>query len=100
MLYHYGKLPANQGVIFFVNSKVQIYLTLEEINWIANVIIFLSQKRSYLSKKFPSPGDLPDPGIKPRSLAMQTDSLPSELPGKPQVKNVNKLTITFVFPFF
>ena len=32
---------------------------------------------------FPSPGDLPDPGIKPRSPALQADSLPSELPGKP-----------------
>ena len=28
---------------------------------------------------FPSPGDLPDPGIKPRSPALQADSLPSEL---------------------
>ena len=34
---------------------------------------------------FPSPGDLPNPGIKPRSPALQTDSLPSELPGKPWV---------------
>ena len=32
---------------------------------------------------FPSPGDLPDPGIEPRSPALQEDSLPSELPGKP-----------------
>ena len=31
----------------------------------------------------PSPGDLPDPGIEPRSLALQADSLPFELPGKP-----------------
>ena len=31
---------------------------------------------------FPPPGDLPDPGIKPRSPALQADSLPSELPGK------------------
>ena len=27
---------------------------------------------------FPSPGDLPDPGIEPRSTALQADSLPSE----------------------
>ena len=27
---------------------------------------------------FPSPGDLPDPGIEPRSPALQADSLPSE----------------------
>ena len=28
---------------------------------------------------FPSPGDLPDPGIKPRSPALQADSFPTEL---------------------
>ena len=32
---------------------------------------------------FPSPEDLPDPGIEPGSLALQTDALPSEPPGKP-----------------
>ena len=32
---------------------------------------------------FPSPGDLPNPGIKPRSPALQADSLLTELPGKP-----------------
>ena len=32
---------------------------------------------------FPSPGDLPDPGIKSGSPALQADSLLSELPGKP-----------------
>ena len=31
----------------------------------------------------PPPGDLPNPGIKPRSPALQTDSLSSEPPGKP-----------------
>ena len=32
---------------------------------------------------FPSPGDLPNPGIKPRFPALQADSSPSEPPGKP-----------------
>ena len=32
---------------------------------------------------FPSPGDLPDPGIEPGSLTLQADSLLSEPPGKP-----------------
>ena len=36
-----------------------------------------------MGKLFPSPGDLPDPGIKPRSPALQADSLPAELPAKP-----------------
>ena len=31
----------------------------------------------------PSPGHLPNPGIKPRSPALQADSLPAEPPGKP-----------------
>ena len=30
---------------------------------------------------FPCPGDLPNPGIEARSLALQADSLPTELPG-------------------
>ena len=32
---------------------------------------------------FPSPGDLPNPGIEPGSPALQADSLPAELQGKP-----------------
>ena len=32
---------------------------------------------------FPSPGDLPNPRIEPRSSALQADSLPSAPPGKP-----------------
>ena len=32
---------------------------------------------------FPSPGDLPNPGMEPRSPALQADSLSSEPPGKP-----------------
>ena len=37
-------------------------------------------RQEYLSGlPCPSPGDIPDPGIKPRSPALQADSLPSEL---------------------
>ena len=34
-------------------------------------------------KGIPSPEDLPNPGIKPGSPALQADSLPTELSGKP-----------------
>ena len=37
---------------------------------------------------FPSPGDLPNPGIEPRSPALQADALTSEPPGKPILKIV------------
>ena len=33
---------------------------------------------------FPSPGERSDPGIEPRSPALQADSLLTELPGKPK----------------
>ena len=39
---------------------------------------------------FPSPGDLPDPGIEPRSPTLQADALTSEPPEKPQSR-VKKL---------
>ena len=41
-------------------------------------------KNTRVGLPFPSPGDLPKPGIKPGSSALQADSLLSELPGKPQ----------------
>ena len=42
-------------------------------------------RREYCSGwPFPSPGDLPNPGIQPRSPILQADSSPAELPGKPQ----------------
>ena len=45
---------------------------------------FKKKKKEYQSAlPFPSPGELPDPGIEPRSPELQTDSLPSEPPGKP-----------------
>ena len=34
---------------------------------------------------FPSPGDLHNLGIEPRSPALQVDSLPAEPPGKPHM---------------
>jgi len=37
----------------------------------------------YYNMSFPSPGVLSDPGIEPRSLALQADSLLSEPTGKP-----------------
>ena len=40
---------------------------------------------------FPSSGDLPDPWIKPGSLALQAVSLPAEPPGKPTIPLVSCL---------
>ena len=40
---------------------------------------------------FPSPGDLPDPGIEPGSPTLQADTLPSEPPEKPPWSGVHVL---------
>jgi len=42
-----------------------------------------SRQEYWSGLPFPSPGDLPDPGIKPGSPAFQADALTSEPPGKP-----------------
>ena len=42
-----------------------------------------SRQEHWSGLPFPSPGDLPDPGIEPRSPALQADTLSSEPPGKP-----------------
>ena len=42
-----------------------------------------SRQEYWSALPFPSPGDLPNPGIEPRSPALYADALPSEPPGKP-----------------
>ena len=47
-----------------------------------------SRQEYWSGLPFPSPGDLPHPGIKPRSPALQAATLPSEPPGKPSTVKV------------
>ena len=42
---------------------------------------------------FPFPGDLPNPGIEPRSPTLQADSLPAEPQGKPKNTGVDSLSL-------
>ena len=42
---------------------------------------------------FPSPRDRPDPGIEPRSPALQADALTSEPPGKPSLTREARIYI-------
>ena len=46
-----------------------------------------------VGKPFRSPGDLPNPGIEPRSPTLQADSLPAEPPGKPKNTGVGSLSL-------
>ena len=48
-----------------------------------------SRPEYWCGQPFPSPGDLPNPGIKPRSPTLQADSLPAEPQGKPRGTEVD-----------
>ena len=49
-----------------------------------------SRQECWSGLPFPSPGDLPNPGIEPGSSALQADALPSEPPGKSPKKSQRK----------
>ena len=53
----------------------------------------LSRPEYQSGQPFPSPGNLPNPGIKPRSPALHTDSLPAEPQGKPKNTGVRSLSL-------
>ena len=49
----------------------------------ATLFMGFSRQGYWSGLPFPSPGDLPKPGMEPGSPALQADFLPSEKPGKP-----------------
>ena len=54
-----------------------------------------SRQEYWRGLPFPSPGDLPDPGIEPTFPALQVDSLLSEPPGKsPQFSDIIKIPLS------
>ena len=52
-----------------------------------------SRPESWSGWPFPSPGDLPNPGIKPRSPILQAESLPAEPQEKPKNPGVGSLSL-------
>ena len=65
-------------------SPVRLFATLWTVAYQAPLSMGFSRQECWSGLPFPSPGDLPDPGVKPRSPALQADALPSEPPGKPK----------------
>ena len=63
-------------------SRVQFFGTPRTIAYQAPPSMGFSRQKYWSALPFPSPGDLPDPGIEPRSSALQKDALLSEPPGK------------------
>ena len=63
-------------------SRVRLFATPWTVAYQPPSSTGYSRQESWSGLPFPSPGDLPDPGIEPRSPALQADALPSEPPGK------------------
>ena len=65
--------------MFIVQPRTQV--TLSTTAHQASLSMEFSCQEYWSGLSFPSPGDLPNPEIEPRSPALQADSLPSEPPG-------------------
>ena len=63
-------------------SRVRLFTTPWTVAYQASPSMGFSRQEYWSGLPFPSPGDLPDPGIEPGSPALQADTLPSEPPGK------------------
>ena len=63
-------------------SHVRLFATPWTVAYQAPLSMGFSRQLYWSGLPFPSPGDLPYPGIEPGSPALLTDALPSEPPGK------------------
>ena len=68
-------------------SRVRLFVT----PWTIQSMEF--SRPEYGVGSLSSPGDLPNPGIEPRSPALRVDSLPAETPGKPNNLEINYTSI-------
>ena len=62
-------------------SRVRLFVTPWTVARQAPLSTGFSRQEYWSGLPFSPPGDLPDPGIKPRSPALQADDLLSEPPG-------------------
>ena len=65
-------------------SCVRLFAIPWTVVYQASLSMGFSRQEYWSGLPFPSPGDIPDPGIEPRSPALQADALPSEPQGKPR----------------
>ena len=74
-------------------SHVQLFVTPWTVAHQDPLSMGFSRQEYWSGLPFPSPGDLPDPGIEPRSPTLQSDALTSEPPGKPRkaMTNLNSI---------
>ena len=77
-----------------VISRIRLFVTPWLVTFQAPLSLELSRQEYWSVLPGPPPGDLPNPGIEPRSPALQADSLPAEPPGKPRETRVGVMPST------
>ena len=80
-------------------SHVRLFATPWTVAYQALPFMGFSRQECWSGLPFPSPGDLPNPGIKPGSPELQADFLPSEPLWKPQrhKQSLNHLTCLIIY---
>ena len=81
-------------------SHVQLFTTLWTIVCQAPLSMGFSRQEYWSGFPFSSPGDLPNPGIKPGSPSLQAYFLPAELPGIVHKIKLTKLLSAYKKDFF
>ena len=78
-----SSLSIYTGVTVWSLSHIWLFATPCTVAHQASLSMELSRQENWSGLSFPSPVGLPDPGIKPRSLALQVGFLPLSQPGSP-----------------
>ena len=73
----------NHCCVMKLLSRVQLFASLCTVAYQAPPSMGFSRLEYWSGLPFPSPGNLPNPGIEPGSPAFQADTLTSEPPRKP-----------------
>ena len=79
-----------------LRSRVRLLATQWTVAHQAPPSTGFSRQEYWSGLPFPFPGDLPDPGIEPRSPTLQADALTSGPPGKPLSGNLINTIYTYI----
>ena len=87
LIFHYSSCPLARRKWKWSLSHVPLFVTPWTVAYQAPPSMGFPRQEYWSGLPFPSPGDLPDPGMEPGSPTLWADTLPSEPPGKPTARS-------------
>ena len=96
-MYYISLIQANKRLHYKCSSENCCHVRLFANPWTIVQSMEFSRPKYWSGQPFPSPGDLPNSGIEPRSSALQADSLTFEPPGKPSFAIGENKFVLFCF---